>query len=157
MISCMRLSLGIALLLGMMIALAGCSPRAATTPTKPATNEEDGEEPPAEGFTRFAAPGHKYHADLRIDKEAKQATVQLLDNRGRKPVPTKAESLTLTIKEEKPLQISLKPQRRDDDPKDESSRFVGGHERLGQEVDADKLEISATIAGKRFEFAPEKD
>jgi hypothetical protein len=139
-----------------VILVAGCTPRD-MGPTKPDRKDEEKEVEPEAGFTRYAEPNHKYHADLKIDKEAKQATIHLLDKRGKDPVPTKAESFTLTIKDAKLVQVTLKPQRRDSDPKDAASRFVGNDDRLAEAIDLDKIEISGSVDGKPFVFKPDKD
>src|SRR5262245_31892729 len=137
--------------------VSGCSPKEGAGPSKAAKADEEGEAPPPHGGKLYAVPGHKHHAELLIDEGKKTATVYLLDSKVRKYVPTKAESITLTIKDTPPLQIELKPQRQNDDPKDASSCYAGTHDRLAMAVDYEKIEFMGMIDGKSYVFTLDKD
>jgi hypothetical protein len=146
-----------ALLLAMGL-LCGCAPKEGVGPSKSdKAKEEESEAPPPHNGKLYAVPGHKYHAELLVDEGKKEATVYLLDNRVRQYVPTKAEVISLTIKNGTPLQVELKPQRQDTDPKGASSRFAGTHDRLGEKVDYEKIEFMGMIDGKPFTFTLDKE
>ena len=48
-----------------------------------------------------------------------------------------------------PLQLTLKPERQENDPEGKSSRFSGTHEALGTEMDF-KGEISGKVGDKPY-------
>jgi hypothetical protein len=145
----------LALLAAASILAFGCSPREGSAPKKDGTMPD--EDPPPLGGKLFAVPGHKYHGELVIVEKDRRAALYLYDKQVRNLVPTKTESLVLTIKNGTPVQITLKADRQETDPKDAASRFSGAHERLGTPVDIDKVEISGLIEGKSYVFTPDKD
>ncbi|HEV3203594.1 MAG TPA: hypothetical protein VGY77_04390 [Gemmataceae bacterium] len=99
----------------------------------------------------------EYHVELTIDNAKKEATVYILDDTAKKAEPIEAETITLIVTSEKPpVEIQLKPDPQEDDPKGKASRFTGSHAVLGNE-DL-KGAISGKVAGKAYkdEFDFEK-
>jgi hypothetical protein len=151
--------LGCGVVAGAVLVLAcGCPPGNPGPTNRPgATPAVGGEEPPPHGGTLFAEPGHKHHAELKIDKDAKTATVYLFDAKVKNGSPTSAPAITLTIKNGGAVQVPLKAERQDGDPAGKSSRFVGTHDKLAGDLDMDKVEISAEVDGKPYVFTLDKD
>lgn len=86
----------------------------------------------------------KYHAEFTSDHAKKQATVYILDGAGKKAAPIVAESITLSLTNAKPpVQITLKADPQEGDPKGQASRFTGTHEILAKE-----MEFEGEISGK---------
>jgi hypothetical protein len=144
------------LILLVLLTATGCTPREG--PVSRTTKEvKDEEDPPPHGGKLFAVPGHNYHGELVIEEKGKRATLYLFDSKVRNPVPTKAETFTLTIRNGTPLQITLKAERQEKDPMDASSRFVGTHDRLGSPVDYEKVELDGLVEGKPYTFRLDKE
>ena len=84
------------------------------------------------------------HAEFTVDHDKKQATVYVLDGEAKKAVPIPAESLTLSLTNTKPpVEITLKADPQEGDPKGQASRFTGTHEALGKE-----MEFEGKISGE---------
>ena len=73
--------------------------------------------------------GGKFHVELTVDHDKKEATVYVLGGDEKTAVPIDASEVTLTIKEPS-LTIALKATPEDGDPEGKSSRFVGSDEGL---------------------------
>jgi hypothetical protein len=92
----------------------------------------------------------EYHAEFTVDHAKKQATVYILDGSAKKAAPIAAETINLTLTHAKPaVEITLKADPDKDDPKGKSSRFVGTHDKLGEERPFEG-EISAKIDDKPY-------
>jgi hypothetical protein len=145
------------LMAGLLLFGTGCPPpNTGKPPDKKKTEKHEAAAP--HGGILFAPPGqHDYHGELKVDKAGKTATVYLFDEDVEKAVPTKAEAITLTVKDTPPVQITLKADRQNSDPEGQSSRFSGTHERLGSDLDPEKVEISVMIKGKQYELKVDKD
>jgi hypothetical protein len=86
----------------------------------------------------------KYHAEFTVNHAKKQATVYILDGSVKKASPIAAETITLSLTNVKPpLQVTLKAEPQEGDPKGQASRFVGTHDALGKEMD-----FEGEISGK---------
>src|SRR4051794_9691225 len=98
------------------------------------------------------AEGEKYHAEFLADHDKKLVTVYILDGTAKKTVPIAAETVQVTLTNFKPaVQLTLKADPESGDPKGESSRFTGTHEKIAEKADYTG-EISATIAGSPYIF-----
>jgi hypothetical protein len=142
--------LGAGLVVAAALGLCGCPSGHQHDTGKAKGGEEEHESP--HGGELFADPGHKYHAELKVDRAGKQATVWLLDGQAKKNVPTKAKTVTVSVKDAATVQIVLEPKPEDKDPAGSASRFVGTHDRLGEPLDLEKVEIRAEVAGKPYVF-----
>lgn len=71
--------------------------------------------------------GGKFHVEFTVDHDKQEATVYILGNDERTPVPIDASEISLTIKEPS-FTISLKASPKLSDPEGKASRFVGTHE-----------------------------
>lgn len=92
----------------------------------------------------------EFHAEFIVDHDKKEATVYVLDEEVKKPVPIDAPTVTLTLTNVKPkVQIELKPDPQEGDPKGKASRFRGSHETLGTVMEF-RGEISATFGGTPY-------
>lgn len=92
----------------------------------------------------------EYHPEFTVDHKTKKATVYILDGNAKKEVPIEAETVSLTITNMKPpVQITLKADPQKDDPKGKASRFVGDHEKLGEDMPF-RGEISGKIGTKPY-------
>jgi hypothetical protein len=140
------------LLAGLLLFGTGCpSPNTGKPPDKKMDGDK-GEHKPPHGGILYVGGGEEYHAELMLDKANKKATIYLLDDKPKNPVPIKAETITLTVKDTPPVQITLKADRQEGDPEGQASRFSGTHDRLGSDLNSKKVTISATINGKAYEF-----
>jgi hypothetical protein len=88
--------------------------------------------------------GGKYHVEFTVDHGKQEATVYVLGDDEKTPVPIKAKDgqLLLAIKEP-PFQVVLKAVPQKGDPEGAASRFAGKHEKLGKEQ-----EFAGTITGE---------
>lgn len=102
----------------------------------------------AEGVL-FAEPGDKYHIRLIIDAKAKEAVAKLLDETAKNPVEIKEGSITLTIKDAKPVQITLATTG---EKGSKTSTFKAQDDVFAGKLDMDKVEITAAIRGKTYHF-----
>jgi len=92
----------------------------------------------------------RYHAEFTVDHGKKQATVYILDGSAKRAAPIDAETITLSLANvQPPVQVTLKADPQQADPKGKSSRFTGTHEQLGKEMEF-KGELSGTVAGKPY-------
>lgn len=92
----------------------------------------------------------EYHPEFVVDHKAKKVTVNILDKSAKKVAPIEAETISVTITSVKPpVQITLKADPQKDDPKGKSSRFVGEHEKLGEDVPF-RGEISGKVGTKPY-------
>lgn len=148
----MRRRVGWITLWPVVLLLAGC-PQAPDA--SPGRGDQEEERAPHGGI-KFAQKEHKYHAELVLDKEKKQATVYMLDRRLRKTVPIEPATIQLGIRNGTPLVIELTAERQDDDPKERSSRFVATHDKFGDELDPEKIDIIAKVDGKQYTFTLDK-
>lgn len=124
---------------------SGCSQRP-ISPSKKTDAKKPAHDHPDEGPHNGALAewGEKYHAEFTVNHDTKTATVFILDESAKKNVPIPADTITLTITNVKPpVQIPLKADPEKDDPKGQSSRFVGTHEKL-----ATVMEFKGEISGK---------
>ncbi|MGL4464300.1 MAG: hypothetical protein ACRDD1_17905 [Planctomycetia bacterium] len=139
-------------------AVIGCAPPAATAPKAvqttaapdPKVEKKDdhddnvhGAHGPHDGtIVDFGA----FHAEFCMDHAKKEATVYILDEEVKKPVPIAVETILLSI--EKPaFQVDLKAAPIEGDPKGMASRFVAAHENFGKEQEFAGT-MSAVIDGK---------
>ncbi|HUG67139.1 MAG TPA: hypothetical protein VMM76_05285 [Pirellulaceae bacterium] len=74
--------------------------------------------------------GGKYHVEFTVDHDKQQATVYILGNDEKTPVPIKTEEIQLSISDPV-MQVTLKAMPQEGDPEGSASRFVGNHESLG--------------------------
>jgi hypothetical protein len=92
----------------------------------------------------------EYHVEFTVDHGKKQATVYVLDGSGKKAAPIPVETLSLVIRNvQPPASVTLKADPQQDDPKGTSSRFVGQHDILAQEVEF-KGEVSGKVGDKAY-------
>src|SRR5262249_46394769 len=142
-----------ALLAALTGLVCGCPPPA---PSKTG-GQTEAEAPPPHGGTLFAEPGHKFHAELVLDKANKQATVYLLDSKVEKAVATTAPTIQVNFKEATAVPVTLQAKPLEGEREGKASRFVGTHEQFGQDWKMDRIEISVTIDDKPYVFLLDKD
>jgi hypothetical protein len=83
-----------------------------------------------------------YHVEFTVDHKTQEATAYVLDGSAKKTVPVKAKTLTLTLKQQPPVNVTLEARPQEGEPAGTSSRFVGKHAALGEE-----REFQGTISG----------
>jgi hypothetical protein len=88
--------------------------------------------------------GGAYHVEFAVDADKQEATVYILGEDEKTPVPIKpaGEEIQLSIKAPA-FQLALKSLPQEGDPAGSSSRFVGKHEHLGK-----AQEFAGTITGE---------
>jgi hypothetical protein len=148
-----------ALLLVALVIAAGCTDQPAKSDRpKKATKESHPSKGPHGGA--LAEWGEEnYHAEFTVDHAKKQVIIYILDGSAKKAEPVAADTLTLTISNVKPpVQVTLKADPQDGDPKGQSSRFRGTHDALGTEMEFEG-EIAGTVGGTPFsgEFKEKAD
>ena len=74
--------------------------------------------------------GGKYHVEFTVDHDKQEATVYILGDDEKTPVPIEAEEVQLSI-EDPVMQVTLKAAPQAGDPGGSASRFVGNHDSLG--------------------------
>ncbi|REJ65786.1 MAG: hypothetical protein DWQ31_17275 [Planctomycetota bacterium] len=74
--------------------------------------------------------GGKYHVEFTVDHDKQEATVYIVGDDEKSPVPIAAEEIQLSIKDPV-MQVTLKAAPQEDDPPGSASRFVGNHTGLG--------------------------
>jgi len=133
-------TLGCLLVVAATVMLAGgCArdkPKAPSTDAKKKDGKAPHDHPDAgpHGGALAEWGDEEYHAEFTVDHGKKQATVYILDGSAKKAAPIAAETVNLTLTHAKPaVQITLKADPDKDDPKGKSSRFVGAHDKLGEE------------------------
>jgi len=84
----------------------------------------------------------EFHAEFTVDHKMQEATVYILDSSAKNSKPIKATSITLALKLQPPITITLSAKPQDGDSAGASSRFAGKHETLGT-----KQNFSGTISG----------
>lgn len=147
------------LLSGILAVLAfsvGCDPATppATTGSPPAaTSHDDHDHAHGDGHAHAAGPhdgtivdwgGGKFHVELTVNHDTKEATVYVLDSdeKTAAPILTPDGKLLLTIKDPA-FQVDLAASPMDGETGGKASRFVGRHESLGV-----VQEFSGTISGE---------
>lgn len=85
----------------------------------------------------------EYHPEFTVDHKTQEAIVYILDGRARKAKPIAARSITLSLKTQPPVTITLEARPQEGDPAGTSSRFVGKHPELGKEQG-----FAGTISGE---------
>jgi hypothetical protein len=78
-----------------------------------------------------------------VDHKTQEATVYILDGSAKKAKPIKAASITVALKLQPPITMTLSAKPQDGESAGDSSRFVGKHEALGKEQN-----LSGTISGE---------
>ena len=132
----------------------GCGQKGGTTAAKGTQNGDDHGHP-TEGphggvIAEWGTAGkEEYHAEVVFDHDKKSATVYVLDDKIKNPVPIDAKEIKLNISDPEPKQIALKADPQEKDPAGKSSRFVGNDDLLGKVVDF-KGKVAATINGKPY-------
>lgn len=126
--------------IGILACVAGCGGS-----KEPSPSGTQGDASPSTGHTDNHAHGHgagphdgtladwgggKYHVEFTVDHDKQEATVYILGDDEKTPVPIKAEEIQLSIKEPV-MQVTLKAAPQEGDPAGSASRFVGNHESLG--------------------------
>lgn len=88
--------------------------------------------------------GGKFHVEFTVDHGKQEATVYVLDSDEKTPAPIKSKDgqLLLTITEPA-FQVILQADPQKGDSQGRASRFVGKHEKLGEEQ-----EFAGTISGE---------
>ncbi len=120
----------------MLALLVGCTESQPTTPPakSPSAGESDDH-----GHAHGAGPhdgtvadwgGGKYHVEFTVDHDKQEATVYILGDDEKSPVPIKAESIELSIKDPM-MQVTMKATPQEGEPEGSASRFVGNDKGLG--------------------------
>jgi YHS domain-containing protein len=131
---------------------AGCEkssapPKAEKPKAKAGDHADDGDHGPGPHDGLIVEFG-KYHAEFVVDHPKKTATVYVLDEDAKTPVPIAAEKLLLSVKAPK-FQVELKADPDAGDPKGKASRFVAAHDNFAKEQ-ALAGTISGEIDGKPY-------
>ena len=150
---------------GLTLALAGCAPqKSAAEKTAPtAATNGSAAHVEAEEHTHGVGPhggvvadwgGGKYHIELTVDHDKKEATVYVLGEDQKTAAPVKADSVLLSINDPK-FQVELKASPQDGETSG-ASRFIGTHDNLAV-VREYSGTISAEVDGTPFagEFSEE--
>ncbi|MCG8586222.1 MAG: hypothetical protein MI757_16060 [Pirellulales bacterium] len=74
--------------------------------------------------------GGRYHVEFTVDHVKQEATVYILGDDEKSPVPIAAEEIQLSIKDPV-MQVTLKAAPQEGDPQGSASRFIGSHAGLG--------------------------
>lgn len=132
------------------VVAAGCGRANAPKPTTNAAAKGD-PHPTAgpHGGPLIEWGDEEYHVELLIDAKAKEATAYVLDESAMKAKPIAATTLTLELKLEPPVAVTLSAKPEAGDPAGQSSRFTGAHDVLGQ----DKLfegSVSGTVGATPY-------
>ena len=139
---------GAALFAAAAFVAAGCT--AGPTGSGPGKTSKAAHQHPEEGPHGGALAewgAEEYHAEFTVDHDKKQATVYILDETAAKAAPIKAESITLTVTTfTPPVQITLKADPQQGDPKGSASRYTGTHDKL-----ATVTEFKGEFAGAPFQ------
>lgn len=128
----------VALLAAASLVITGCG-ATKTEPAKDAGKRSQAEIGPKGGpLADWGTHGEEgsYHFEFTVDKEKKKATIYVLDKEGKKAAPIDAKS-TVVLKLTTPMvadEITLTADRDTDDPDGKSWRFVGTHDKLGENV-----------------------
>ncbi len=129
------------LAIGALVAFVGCNGSkpepASSAPAATSSSEEHGHDHPHSGHgagphdgTLADWGGGKYHVEFTVDHDKQEATVFILGDDEKTPVPIKAEEIQLSITDPA-MQVTLKAASQEGDPEGSASRFVGNHESLG--------------------------
>jgi hypothetical protein len=103
------------------------------------THDDHGHDHSVEGHAHGAGPhdgtvgdwgGGKFHVEFTVDHEKQQATVYILGNDEKTPVPIDAKEISLTIKDPA-LTTTLAASPLEGEAEGMASRFVGTSEGLG--------------------------
>lgn len=146
---------GVAALLGTALTVAaGCGDGGsqAKDAKTPASDKGKVHEHPHEGPHKGALAEwgeEEYHIEFTVDHKTKEATVYVLDGSAKKAKPIDAKTLTLTLKLQPPVTVSLAAQAQDGDPAGQASRFVGKHDALGKVMEFTGT-ISGSVGGKPY-------
>lgn len=121
----------------------GCDTSSGTAKQSPApkakspeVGHDHGHDHPTEGPHHGALTewgDEEYHVEFTVDRKSQEATVYVLDGSAKKSQPIKADTLSLTLKLQPPITVTLTPKPQDGDAAGMSSRFVGKHDALGRE------------------------
>ena len=153
----MRTLFGLLLACVVGVLVAGCEPKKPVQNTQP--KGEAGHDHPTVGPHKGAIielGEEEYHLEFVVDHNAKEATVYILDEKAANAKPIKTKQITLSLREQPPVTITLDAKPQESDPKDTASRFVGKNDVLGT-----KKEFTGTIGleieGKKYSGSlPEK-
>lgn len=74
--------------------------------------------------------GGKYHVELTVDHDKKEATAYVLGGDEKTPTPIAVEEIELTVSDPEML-VVLKTAPQEGDPEGSTSRFIGSNEMLG--------------------------
>lgn len=85
---------------------------------------------PPHGGTILDWGGGKYHLEFTVSHEKQEATVYVLGDDVKTPLPIETESIELVINDPQ-FQVTLQASPQEGDPAGKASRFVGNHEKLG--------------------------
>lgn len=144
------------------LSMVGCNqPSDSTTKTddkktsKKHDDHDHGEAPHGGTIIEFG----KYHGEFVVDHAKKTATVYILDDNVKNPVPIAATKLQLSI-EQPQFQVDLIADPQEGDPMGKSSRFVATHDNFGKEQQFEGT-LSGEVDGKPylgdFKEEPHKD
>jgi hypothetical protein len=129
---------------------AGCASRPASSSkagTAVAGDDHDHGAGP-HGGTIIELGGGKYHAEFTVDHKKQEAVVYILGGNAKSPLPIKADTVMLSIKDPS-FQVELKARPQTGDPAGQSSCFAGTHEKFGKEQEFAGT-VSCEIDGKPF-------
>jgi hypothetical protein len=143
---------GVALVLAVLLPGAGCVKQAPPRGTPPKQEAHPHVHPEAgpHGGALAEWGDEKYHAEFTVDHGKKEAVVYILDGSAKKAAPIAAEEAVVSLKNVKPpVQVKLKADPQEGDPKGQASRFRGTDEALAKEMNFEG-EISATVAGTPY-------
>ncbi|MCI0705303.1 MAG: hypothetical protein L0241_29945 [Planctomycetia bacterium] len=90
-----------------------------------------------------------YHLEFVTDQGTKEAIVYILDEEAKNAKPITTKQLTLSLKEQPPVTITLDAKPQEGDPAGTSSRFVGKHDVLGTKKEFEGT-IGLEIEGKKY-------
>jgi len=91
----------------------------------------------------------EFHAEFTVDHKTNEATVYILDGSAKKVKPIKSASITLALKLQPPVTVTLTAKPLDGETGGASSRFVGKHDALGKDQKLSGT-ISADVNGKPY-------
>jgi hypothetical protein len=95
------------------------------------------------GGALYEGAKHKYHAELKFDHTAKQATVWILDGKAKNLVPIKAKTIEMHIKGVKDaVALSAVPDKKGAAT---ASKFVGKHDRFAAKIKFEDIEFKIQL------------
>ncbi len=98
------------------------------------------------GGALYEGAEHKFHAELKLDAKAKEATVYILDGKAKKLVPIKAKTIEMKVKgTTEPITLKAAPSKEDEKL---SAKFVGTNDLFAKKLNPEDVEFKIKVDDK---------